>query len=382
MPRCDGLLTRHPPAGGTRQPALLLLLLLHAKGGASWRCSGCPAAPACFGTCPACDPVCVHGSCVHDQCYCSHAFSYPAGQNHACTACAPGARGLYPNCTGGPPAPSPSPSPSPPHPGPPHPSPHPSPPNTKWAPNYESTGVYTTPEWHAAESTPFRFKGKMFVMESVEGHPTDTPWPVAEGGSYFRVSDLATGAVISYVKESIGHAFFSAVVDDVAGRVWVFGAAHHRGWDNAGPCDRGSAAGQVKGCYVGVWSSTDLISWSKTAKTVTFPDGNFTQNNDVTLVRPQYRLTHPEWRAFHGALPRHQAAMALEAEGGSFSIAVNTANDGDLSRQEDWIILWDVPRAPEHACPAIRFDPQVHLWQYVSATGILLLSKVAKSKFD
>ena len=111
------------------------------------------------------------------------------------------------------------------------------------------------------------------------------------------------------VSESIGHAFFSALVDDAHGVVWVFGSAHHRGWDNKGPCDDNSKSGgsAAKGCYVGAWSSSDLLHWSQTFKTVMFPDGNYTQNNDATWVRPVYS----DWAARHGtALPRHQAAMA------------------------------------------------------------------------
>ena len=109
-------------------------------------------------------------------------------------------------------------------------------------------------------------------------------------GSYFRIADLQTGRILVNVSESIGHAFFSAVVDDARGVVWVFGAAHHRGWDNKGPCDDNSAKGgaPATGCYVGVWNSTDLLHWSNTSKSVIFPGANYTQNNDVTLVQPQY----------------------------------------------------------------------------------------------
>ena len=240
------------------------------------------------------------------------------------------------------------------------------PPAPHWTPRYNHTGVYTWTPWHAAESTPFRFKGKIYVMESVEGGGGF--FSKEQGGSFFRIADLETGNVLVNVSESIGHAFFSAVVDDERGVVWVFGAAHHRGWDNKGPCDDNSGNGgaPASGCYVGAWNSSDLLHWSKTAKTVIFPGANFTQNNDVTLVRPQYT----NWEERHGQLPRHQAAMALEAEcsksegpGGFFSTAINIGNDGDLSRSEDWIILYSndskrTYRSPEHACPAFRYDPE------------------------
>jgi hypothetical protein len=233
-----------------------------------------------------------------------------------------------------------------------------------WLPRYQAMGVYTNTRWHAAESTPFRFKGKMFVMESVEGGGGF--FTKEQGGSYFRITDMASGVVLRNVSESIGHAFFSAVVDDLRGVVWVFGAAHHRGWDNKGPCDDNSKSGgsAAQGCYVGAWSSTDLLNWSNTSKTVTFPDGNYTQNNDVTWVRPEYT----DWEVRHGtALPRHQAAMALEAEGGHFSVAINTGTDGDLSRTSDWQLLLG-SHTPEHACPAFRHDA-AHGYYYLTGGG-------------
>lgn len=303
----------------------------------AWRCSGCAADPTCSGTCPKCDSICLHGSCKDDQCYCDSGYVNNGGVpgvGHECSACAEGFTG-YPNCS------------------------------RNWTPRYNATGIYTNKLWKPAESTPFRFKGEMYVMESVEGNGGF--FSKEEGGSYFRITKLSSGAILRNVSESIGHAFFSAVVDDKLGVVWVFGAAHHRGWDNNGPCDDNSKTGGMpaKGCYVGAWKSTDLINWSKTYKTVIFPDGNYTQNNDVTLVRPAYS----NWNAHHGnKLPKHQAAMALEAEGGKFAIAINIGHDGDLSRTTDWQILWNVQHTPEHACPALRYD-EVEGYYYLTGGG-------------
>eukprot|EP01043_Picozoa_sp_COSAG02_P011603 COSAG02_NODE_430_length_22462_cov_52.755042_9_plen_666_part_00 len=332
-------------------PRMLLLvvvgvLVAGVRPAVGWRCSGCPADPTCKGRCPKCDSLCVHGSCVHDQCACAEGF---ATRGHGCVTCASGTTGTYPNCSGNPPAP----------PGPPGPAP-------SWLPRYDATGVYTNSLWKSAESTPFRFNGRMYVMESVEGDGNFFN-KTTQGGSYFRITDLTTGIVLRNVSESIGHAFFSAVVDDERGVVWVFGAAHHRGWDNLGPCDDNSKTGgsPAKGCYVGAWKSSDLTNWSKTFKTVTFPDGNYTQNNDVTWVRPSYF----DWEARHGrALPRHQAAMALEAEGGNFGVAINIGTDGDLSRAAEWKIVSSVQRMPEHACPAFRYDP-MHGDYYLTGGG-------------
>ena len=241
-------------------------------------------------------------------------------------------------------------------------------PPANWSPSYESTGVYSwKPMGAAAEATPFRFKGKMYLMESVTGHTLDTPWPATEGGSYFRIVELESGNVVHCVKESVGHAFFSAVVDDVTGTVWVFGGAHNRGVEGkqpGGECDEGNPSAKndgkghpANGCYVGGWSSKDLTSWSKTFKSVQLGVGQSFYNNDVTLVKPKYT----NWAEVHGTdLPPHQAAMALEASGmhtpGNFAIAINTGTGGDLSKAEDWKVIPHVLKLPEHACPALKYD--------------------------
>ena len=62
--------------------------------------------------------------------------------------------------------------------------------------------MYTNSMWHAAESTPFRFKGQMYVMESVEGNGGFST--KEQGGSYFRIANLQSGIVLRNVSESIG----------------------------------------------------------------------------------------------------------------------------------------------------------------------------------
>lgn len=147
---------------------------------------------------------------------------------------------------------------------------------------YNALGMYAYYKWNAAESTPLRFKGNMYIMESVQGRPSGTPWSARDGGSFFRIAELNTGVILCNVSESIGHAFFSAVVDDERESVWVFGAAHHRGatklGGGLGPCDH-THGHTPHGCYVGAWVSKDLRSWSKTHKTVVFPDGAFALNS-------------------------------------------------------------------------------------------------------
>ena len=51
----------------------------------AWTCARCPADPTCGGTCPKCDPVCVHGKCVSNQCQCDPTFGKSGNQE--CNAC-------------------------------------------------------------------------------------------------------------------------------------------------------------------------------------------------------------------------------------------------------------------------------------------------------
>jgi hypothetical protein len=194
-------------------------------------------------------------------------------------------------------------------------------------------------------------------MESVEGNGG----VFKTRGSFFRVSDLATGRILVNVAESIGHAFFSAVVDDAKGVVWVFGAAHHRGWDNKGPCDDNSDKGgsPARGCYVGTWNSTDLLHWSTTAKSVIFPGGNYTQNNDVTLVRPQY----DDWEARHGALPPHQVSMSISID---FCISLSALGIHPLTRPR-WHSRQSAPKA---SVLAVHTLPQSILAQTVTSRAL------------
>eukprot|EP01052_Picozoa_sp_SAG31_P019715 SAG31_NODE_1450_length_8307_cov_3.676657_7_plen_160_part_00 len=101
-----------------------------------------------------------------------------------------------------------------------------------------------------------------------------------------------------------------------------------------GACDHGLGSTE---CYVGVWRSTNLLDWDGPHKAVKFPRNEFTYNNDVTMVRPEYG----DWQARHGKnLPKHQAIMALEAtskKGPAHSFAINTGTDGDLTK--NWELL-------------------------------------------
>jgi len=114
----------------------------------------------------------------------------------------------------------------------------------------------------------------------------------------------------------------------------VFGPAHARGNKlRPGPCD---GNGNWTGCYIGAWSSTDLIHWTDVSKAVPIPPHHAAFNTRTTMVTSM----SPEAAR---ALPAHQAAMVLEPRGdhayasSTFRYAVNTGHDGDLSR--NWLLL-------------------------------------------
>jgi hypothetical protein len=83
----------------------------------------------------------------------------------------------------------------------------------------------------------------------------------------------------------------------------VFGPAHARGNKlKPGPCD---GNGDWSGCYIGSWSSSDLVHWSEASQAVPLPDHHAAFNTRTTMV------THMSPDAV-AVLPRHQAAMVLE----------------------------------------------------------------------
>lgn len=64
----------------------------------------------------------------------------------------------------------------------------------------------------------------------------------------------------------------------------------------------------------------------------------------MALVRPFYT----DWVRRHGGdLPPFQAIMALEDPSRKFGVAINTGTDGNLGRQSDWTIMWDL-KLPAH----------------------------------
>ena len=233
------------------------------------------------------------------------------------------------------------------------------PPNAKWTPNFQPLGLYCyhdapdpniPPHSHqhsggcGCENTQFRWTdGELYLMES-HGHDCDAVFSdigynkTRDGDcSYFRIRHMITGRVIANVSESIRHSFFSAVVDYSAKPsplLWVFGPAHARGNKlKPGPCD---GNGNWTGCYIGAWSSSDLVHWSRVEKAVPIPDHHAAFNTRVSMVSRQTD-------AAAMVLPAHQAVMVLEPRNDydfrfqSFRYAINLGTDGDLSR--NWQLL-------------------------------------------
>jgi hypothetical protein len=162
------------------------------------------------------------------------------------------------------------------------------------------------------ENTQFRWTdGQLYMMESHD-HGCDTIFSSIgynsslDGDcSFFRIRHMESGRVIANVSESLYHSFFSAVVDydtSPSAKLWVFGPAHARGNKiKPGPCD---GNGNWKGCYIGAWSSTDLINWSHVSVAVPIPDHHAAFNTRVSMI-PNMNPVAAK------VLPAHQAVMVL-----------------------------------------------------------------------
>lgn len=250
-----------------------------------------------------------------------------------------------------------------------HPQPGATSGKSKWTPNFTPDGMfsYTEVTGIIAETSLLRFNGVKYAMESFG----DT-----EFGTQFRIRKFSTGEVMANVTAAGGHSFFSAQVDQAHGKVWVFGVAHNR-HGHAGDakfpknkwnkCDNGP---EHVGCYIGAWSTTDMIHWSQTAKAVPLPAGSTIGNNAVAMVSGDNYDT--------SKLPKHQAIMALEMADCAgaypqcmqtkekFCFAVNTGSDGDLSK--NWKVLGAEHCSQIHSCPSINFDQETGFY-YMTGGG-------------
>jgi hypothetical protein len=132
-------------------------------------------------------------------------------------------------------------------------------PSASWKPNFEPLGLFcyndaklpNDPDSHdhiggcGCENTQFRWTdSNMYMLES-HSHGCDTifaDYNTTRDGdcSFFRIRDMQSGRVLANISASLGHSFFSAVVDynSNPAKLWVFGPAHARGNKvKPGPCD-------------------------------------------------------------------------------------------------------------------------------------------------
>eukprot|EP01052_Picozoa_sp_SAG31_P021165 SAG31_NODE_1622_length_7722_cov_4.332940_5_plen_536_part_00 len=227
---------------------------------------------------------------------------------------------------------------------------------TRWKPNFESLGMLSTAEWGVAESSALRFKGKMYVMESVSGKGTFESQNLR---SAFRIRELETGKLVANVENANGHAFFVARVDHARGVVWVYGSARNRGINDEGACDSKAFDKNGNRCYVGAWHSTNMVEWSSTSKALTVPKGTYVANVAVAIVSGSKYDT--------SALPKHQAVMALEycdnehceksSRDNRYCFAINTGSDGDLG--SNWKVLSNkYCSSGMHSCPSLNYDAE------------------------
>lgn len=184
--------------------------------------------------------------------------------------------------------------------------------------------------------------------------------------SYFCVHDAGTGEAVTCPPTSSGFAFFEAIVDHTVPDdqvVWVFGSAWDRANSSVPGCKPWGCGACAQGhCYVGAWSSRDLVTWEGPAAAVVLPPNVTVPNVGTTMVsRPGNSPPLPP------GLPAHQAFMVLEAtpmnnSGWGRLMAVNVGADRDLSR--NWLLLDFMTHAMDGpgvgqagSCPATRFNP-------------------------
>lgn len=204
---------------------------------------------------------------------------------------------------------------------------------------------------YTLESSPFALNGTLYIMAAQMGRF----YPDGEAHSFFCVMNADTGAVVSCPNSSTGFAFQSAVSDNQRGRVWVFGSAWDRAQSSAPNCKPWGCGACAQGhCYVGAWSSTDLMTWDGPHPAVTLPENVTVPNVGVGFL--------PSGSPPPPGLPPHQAFMALEARlpgAQGNMIAINVGTDGDLS--VGWHLLnsssFGIGPAVGEAsgCPSARF---------------------------
>jgi hypothetical protein len=165
--------------------------------------------------------------------------------------------------------------------------------------------------------------------------------------SYFRIRDLATGAVVSNVQGSQSFAYGSAVVDPVTRKAWVFGSPRdlcHHAKDPPNPN------------FVQAWWSDDLVTWhTATGPALSLPAYPF--NMDVT---PVVNVT----------LNGTSINFVMVLENGR--IAVHTAADRNLSK--GWVVHHSKSKGFGE-CPAVHYGEEDGYFYVISGGRTIALAR-------
>ena len=242
--------------------------------------------------------------------------------------------------------------------------------------SFENQGALVGPRGY--EGSPMWLGGRLYVMQMMMGRFA----PDGGDHSYFCIFDGATGEKVVCPASSSGYAFCSGMVSTlVTGRedAYVFcsawdrsnhtvtkacptpdtggGDPNVRGW-GCGGCSR------PDGCSIGAWRSADMVRWSGPAAAI--GPSQFHNSTGCIRYRTDWRKpnstgcipptntavgTVPATAAVVSGLPKHQAFMAFEL---SYTIAINTGSDGDLTK--NWHMLDGAAYGGQHLeCPAVRY---------------------------
>lgn len=242
-----------------------------------------------------------------------------------------------------------------------------------WTANFQHLGALVA---DPLESSPFYFHDHLYVMQSEMGNfPPDN-----QPHSYFCVVDSFDGSKINCPNNSVGYAFFSAIVDHVGPveTLWVFGS----NWDRAqshrpgcapwgcGSCAAVASGNQSAQCLVGAWKSTDLLTFEGPINILALPTNITVPNVGVSMVNRSSSIPPP------ANLPDHQAFMALEAgipNHNGHLIAINTGSK-DYNLFTNWVLLniseYSISGNVGEAvsCPSARYNP-VDGYYYVMGGG-------------
>eukprot|EP01065_Artemidia_motanka_P051581 TRINITY_DN9129_c0_g7_i1.p1 TRINITY_DN9129_c0_g7~~TRINITY_DN9129_c0_g7_i1.p1 ORF type:complete len:355 (+),score=109.44 TRINITY_DN9129_c0_g7_i1:111-1175(+) len=223
-------------------------------------------------------------------------------------------------------------------------------------------------DYKSYESTPLLFGGRLLLAETITlaypGHISHWDPAFASCYSYFRVREMATGAVLRNVTESCGHSFGSAFVDTLGNGtevLWIFGSKWSRkqaDWGGAAP-DWGGPCSEPANCSVGAFWTRDPTLAVFSSGVAVVP-GASTWNVDVARGGPGVRYVM--------AAEQHPRPGAPPGSGWTTYFYVNDAADGMLAGGWRALAADKVIGGPgtHGACPSIRYVKEDGYYYVVS----------------